>query len=332
MACSLALGLALGGCADDLDPASLLNTSRALAVRLTVTSDPADPPRTNPGPGDSVEVELLVGDPGEALPRTWAFVACVPLASSFGPPVCKDFDSAFGVFAETTLPTSMPYEPPRFTFTMPDAEALEGVGEVVALGVICSGGEVDFQGTLGYFEALAKGGAEGKPPACKNPALDGEIVIIQVPLRAGEINHAPVIDEIGMNGPPFTYDAPGDAPIFGCAGDPAAPRVRADVDTVALAVKPTEASRETYTVADDGAMASQSYIESLQIAYAATAGEMERTFGYIDPGEDLVDHVEWALPSPSSIPAEGLLVRFYFVMRDGRGGADWATRALCVVP
>jgi len=33
-----------------------------------------------------------------------------------------------------------------------------------------------------------------------------------------------------------------------------------------------------------------------------------------------------------SAPPEGLLVRFFFVARDFRGGSDWLERGVCVVP
>ncbi len=328
---ALAALVALGGCAEDLDPASLLTTSRVLAAKVHVTSDAADATRTNPGPGETVEVELVVGDPAEELARTWAFVACVPLATTFGPPICADFGSVLGTFAQTELPSAPPYDPPRFAFTLPDADALEDVSEVIAIGVICSGGKSDLDGVLAYFEALAEGNAQGRPPACEDPSHDGEIVVVQIPLLEGQANHAPVLGVVGLNGPPFDYVAPPTATDRGCLADDGVPRFAADVEKVLLTVSPPAESRETYTtISAEGE--SVSHTESLQIAYFATAGEMERSFGFIDPEEALNDTVEWTLPRASDVPPEGLLVRFHFVMRDGRGGADATTRALCVVP
>ncbi|HEY0463485.1 MAG TPA: hypothetical protein VGC79_04720, partial [Polyangiaceae bacterium] len=40
--------------------------------------------------------------------------------------------------------------------------------------------------------------------------------------------------------------------------------------------------------------------------------------------------VYWDAPAVSEAPPR--LVRFYFVVRDARGGEDFAQRALCVVP
>jgi hypothetical protein len=329
---ALAALLALGGCAEDLDPASLLTTSRVLAAKVHVTSDAADPTRTNPGPGETVEIELVVGDPAQELPRTWAFVACVPLATTFGPPICADFGSALGTFSQTELPDGPPYDPPRFEFTLPGAEALEDVSEVIAIGVICSGGTSDLAGVLAYFEALAEGNAQGRPPACEDPSHDGEIVVVQIPLLEGQVNHAPVIGVIGKEGPPFDYVAPPSATDRGCVADAAVPRVATDVDEILLTVSPPPSSRETYTTTGDADAEPVSHTESLEIAYFATAGEMERSFGFIDPDEALNDSVTWSPPKASEVPPEGLLVRFHFVMRDRRGGADATTRALCVVP
>jgi hypothetical protein len=47
---------------------------------------------------------------------------------------------------------------------------------------------------------------------------------------------------------------------------------------------------------------------------------------------DMPNRVELSWKAPGEVSADGQLVRFYFVARDPRGGADWAIRALCVTP
>ncbi|MBC7174228.1 MAG: hypothetical protein H5U40_17420, partial [Polyangiaceae bacterium] len=103
----------------------------------------------------------------------------------------------------------------------------------------------------------------------------------------------------------------------------ASPKIRLE-----LSVEP--GSAETFVeVGSDGV--ERTVTESLQITYVATAGEMDRTFGFIDPGENtIIDTVGWEPPLADEVPPEGLLVRFYFVVRDGRGGVDYLERALCV--
>jgi hypothetical protein len=70
--------------------------------------------------------------------------------------------------------------------------------------------------------------------------------------------------------------------------------------------------------------------ESLQVTGLATAGEMQRTFTFIDEADDVAD-VEW-LPPLEGTPADGTRVRFEFSMRDGRGGLDRVRRQVCVLP
>ena len=67
--------------------------------------------------------------------------------------------------------------------------------------------------------------------------------------------------------------------------------------------------------------------EVLLVSHHATAGELERQFGVLDDDET---------PSPFSWkPAElteRTTVRFYFGLRDQRGGADFLVRDVCVDP
>jgi hypothetical protein len=67
--------------------------------------------------------------------------------------------------------------------------------------------------------------------------------------------------------------------------------------------------------------------ETLQLSHFVTAGELERAFSVL-PGDEpgLRAKVSWKAPSAAT------LVRFFLVVRDLRGGSDWALRALCVAP
>jgi hypothetical protein len=71
--------------------------------------------------------------------------------------------------------------------------------------------------------------------------------------------------------------------------------------------------------------------ETITLSHYTTAGDLERAFSAVDitlPAPQVT--VTWT--APANVPADGQLVRFHFVLRDGRGGTDWTTRALCVVP
>jgi len=71
--------------------------------------------------------------------------------------------------------------------------------------------------------------------------------------------------------------------------------------------------------------------EELQLSHFSSDGRLDRPFSGLaaDSPESEV-RVSWR--APRSAPPEGELVRFWFVVRDLRGGSDFTTRALCVVP
>jgi hypothetical protein len=71
--------------------------------------------------------------------------------------------------------------------------------------------------------------------------------------------------------------------------------------------------------------------ESLLISHFASGGDLERAFSPVQPETpEIAADIAWTAPAVSD--AEGELVRFWFVVRDLRGGSDFAERALCVVP
>jgi hypothetical protein len=106
------------------------------------------------------------------------------------------------------------------------------------------------------------------------------------------------------------------------------PEARQGAEPLTIILRATGSSRESYdALVDDELMATR---ENLQVTSLATAGEMQRTFSFIEDGRDVVD-VEW-LPSLEGTPSDGERVRFEFAMRDGRGGMDRVRRQVCLLP
>jgi hypothetical protein len=71
--------------------------------------------------------------------------------------------------------------------------------------------------------------------------------------------------------------------------------------------------------------------EELRISHFSSLGELERPFSEILPEETAVSaSVGWK--PPKSAAPDGELVRFWFVVRDLRGGSDFTERALCLLP
>ncbi|MND08550.1 hypothetical protein D3C83_312490 [compost metagenome] len=61
----------------------------------------------------------------------------------------------------------------------------------------------------------------------------------------------------------------------------------------------------------------------------STRGDLDRVLSVIAKGEPLSVKSEWQEPDSIS---SGRVVRFWFVVRDLRGGVDWSIRTLCAVP
>jgi len=110
---------------------------------------------------------------------------------------------------------------------------------------------------------------------------------------------------------------------------PDLPVVKAGSGDQVVSVKLSNADREPLEKNSEFAPSH----ESLLLSHYSTAGELARSTsvieGEISPQEP-VAHVNWT--APTKAPAEGQPVRFYFVLRDGRGGAIWSRRVLCVTP
>jgi hypothetical protein len=97
-----------------------------------------------------------------------------------------------------------------------------------------------------------------------------------------------------------------------------------------------------YNAQVDGKTVLEHAREQLIIAHAVTdlGGKLERYFSEVPGLEDDAQaeiEVEYTPPGPKDDAAKGLtaggrLVRFYFLVRDERGGVDYTTRELCLLP
>ncbi len=313
------------GCSADLSPASLVDKTRAIAARVQVVGAPT---RANPNPGESVAIEVRVVGPGPRQPLQWLFVACVPDDVGSGPPICTsaeaiiepclDCESRVGLLAD-----------PVIQFAVPSESELEDATSIVAFGAVCAGGAVTSRAEFVSFFAQGQRGVR----ACEDPNDEGALLFVEVPLQQGEPdNTQPTIASVQFGGSPWDDVAASGAEVGQCAGT-AIRELPPGTGPIAVGLTAATQSRQAF----EDTVTGDERCEMLQISWLATSGEFDQSFGFIE-GDTCASGtasngsttVGW-LP-PETAPSDGILVRFHFVLRDGRGGTDWTERALCIVP
>ena len=296
-------------CGDPLKLPQLIEENRVLGARVEVD---AEPERASPALGETATVRWLVADPVERRPLSWAFSLCVAEAVSRGTPVCRSGPLAI---TESGAPR---LAEPTFPFTLPDTTELRDAPRIALLGVICAGGTAE----LGNPWDDTRCAGEGAQKTYVN--LDIRIA------REGETNQNPSLVDLavrfdGQEWPASDSTVLEQTDCQDVAGE--VPRVEPGSGEHLVRFEPAERDREPLVVSHP----LDPPLETLMFSHYATAGELERPYSVIDP-EDSVSPITVAWEAPDTAPAEGQLVRFYFVVRDLRGGADWTVRAASVQP
>jgi hypothetical protein len=247
------------------------------------------------------EPERASPAPGEAASVRWLVVAPEPdplLGWSLG--VCSAAPEGSGLpaCAEAPFAVASADEPvagePRLDFVVP---AETTATALAVLGSVCPGSAPD--------------GAGG----CSEPG--GTAVSFDFALAPGELNFNPSIEPEALSFDGAVWQAGSD-----CALVPSV----APSSGHAIALLLDEGDREPITPETSA----DPDREVLQASHFATGGELQRAFTIIQADQsDLGVSLEWKAPAAAP---EGGLIRFFFVVRDARGGSDWLERALCVTP
>lgn len=336
----------LVACSESFLPASAVTDFRVVGVKVEVQ---ADPDRANPSPNDDVVVTLLPIDRGAPasddplIPSLtpgllqWAFVPCIPLAITLGPPICRTpIEPCAGCIG---TPPEDPAATPVLAFQAPSQQELEDAEatSVLLQGVVCSNGtpsqDAILRFLMGESEDLVP--CQG-PPTIEGVPIEGRFVAASIPIEddPADPNLNPVLQNVLLSGaawpPPYDQGVPRTAPGTGCAADLAGlspaernahPQAGEGPSTIDLSV--TSDSLQTFMVGE------MEVTEEIQVSWLADGGGFERSFSFItDPARSIL--TQWQ-PFQSA-PEDGELVRFTFVIRDGRGGADWVERGLCILP
>lgn len=242
--------------------------------------------------------------------------------------------------------------PLRQLFEMPgDYRALEAgtklglapVPERLIQGVVCEYGEPIFKSEPPFFGCRYEVGSNANLP---NRAPIAEVFFYTVGVEvAGQTNHHPsfaVNDPIRRANLTGSTEAPTPAawtrePLpatcDGVATDGPLGSLVVDYGSKSTISVGVNAARETYGMPERK--------EVYQIEAFASYGELDRRFSIIDDldavlpdgsdGDKAVIEVEWE-HGAKPVPSKNTLVRFQFLIRDGRGGFVIDERWLCMCP
>jgi hypothetical protein len=301
VAAAVAVAVLATGCDNDLPAASRLERTRVLGARVRVAADPG---RADALPGEAAAVEWLLAGPRAPGALAWTFAVCDAVDGA-----CSDAAS---------MPASGTGAPVLAPFTAPATAPSDDVRGPLMLGAICEDGAP----TLDTATAL---------PACAAASTSANVARFAIPVAAAGAtpNHHPNLanDTLTLDAAPWT------SVPAGAAGDPC------DVTSGMPLVEAGAADRQLRVVTDGDdresfVTAGTTTLEALQLSSFATAGKLGGSYALIpssDARPDADFAAKWTPPARADVPATGLTVQFHFVVRDGRGGLDWAHRALCVV-
>lgn len=323
----------LAACSESFLPASAVVDLRVVGALVEVEGKPD---RANPDPGDTIQVSNLVIDRGHPPstepaplsppPLQWSLVPCVPEPTVLALPICRNVLPCEG--CEATPPEEL-LALPIVRFQVPSAAELEAAEatSVVLQGAICANGA---PAGLDAIIAFVTGETDVLEP-CEDPNNEGRFISVPILIEQNpaDPNLNPTIADITLDGkpwpPPFDQGVDRDIPDTGCASviddDSELPRPGGPVSIIELTA--TGDSFQEYTVGD------MTLTEEMQVSWLADGGGFEFSFSFITAPARTAT-IQWAPPSFAN--PGGSLVRFNFLMRDGRGGINWVDRGLCVLP
>jgi hypothetical protein len=306
------ISVSLLACGDPLVAPELIANTRVLAAR---TEAAGDVNRASVMPAEAASIRWLVATPNGPPSLGSSYSACIAESVSRGLPICAA--SPFAQFTSSEVSSSEP----RFDLTLPDADSLGTTPQVVVSAGFCSSG-VPINGTMGLDFATTRCPDASEPPLFATFELSAAL--------DGTTNANPDFSrvQIQFDGAQWPISNDEQALSAACASqDFTIPHVAAGgTNHEILLSVPSDMSEPLSQRSVHSASR-----ETLALAHFVTTGDLERAYSNVNVQTDpALVRVNWK--SPGSINTNGALVRFYFVLRDGRGGADYTQRALCVTP
>lgn len=319
------VGKGLLGCTGSFESATRIERTRVVATRSSVIGDAS---RAWPRPGETVRFDLLAVDPNGIANISWALVLCADRGSAFGVGGCAGSPLA--------LATQLDPQPstPFLEAALPSAAELGAVTTLRLSAIACPGASLrpDILPTTNGVDALLDPAAlqQACPVDERNRST---LVTATVSLQRDDLgNRRPLFqaDTLLLNGAPWpeleAFSGSEVDPVCSLNAQGTVPTASARRGAVYVrSIFPAD-QRDVYLPPNGAAMQR----ESLRVSHFADAGQFNSQFSFIE-GEADNSQVAW-IPPEVTTPAAITLVRFYFVVRDQRGGVDWTRRYLCLVP
>lgn len=252
----------------------------------------SDSTRAAIAPGETMRVTWLVGAPNGTGRLHWSYALCAPPEGTFPEPKCVGEIFAGGAGTTDGELTTMDLAAPA------NAGALT---ELQLLVAFCEGGAASLDAR--QFQATCAGGAQ--------PQLASTSV--RLAAKGPNSNPAIAADAVLFDGIPLSASDRG-----ACVSSPV--------------VAPGSIHKLGYRFhGDERENVPNGGVEKVLVSHVVTSGELDRQYSMLDPSEAAPKEVsvEWKAP-----PADdaGRLTEVFAVLRDGRGGAAFARRTLCVRP
>ena len=293
----LAALFVLAGCDDSLKSVSLIEETRVLGARVEVASDAT---RSSPEPGESASLRLFVAAPNEPFNVSYTLSVCPVSPVNSGAPTCAGAPFASTEQAEPGATA------PELDFQVPADLDLSRTPHGFASALVCPASPLN-QPEMGAASCADGAGTE---------------VNFEFDLGGPDSeNHSPSITAGALTLDGEAWLEPSAAAA--CPGD--LPSVTAgSKHTLAITLQDGDFEPLAQTTAIEPAR------ETLLVSQFSNAGKLDHAFLSLSADSPAMDRqVIWQAPASAESPA---LVRFYFVVRDARGGEDFTTRGACLVP
>lgn len=297
----------LSACGTDFDPPWLITSTRVLGVQSTVVGDAT---RSAPRPGERVRLNVASFAPDAETPAAYSLLVCLTGGTSFGglsPCAGAPLAAVESRGAAPSIEVDIP------------ANALETAAQYQLIGIVCERGEVDLDLAGATPEDLLR------TSFCTDESDPGEVFFFRSTLAEEEGNRLPEFEDgaVLLN----ESEWPEGNGTRSCSEGDGRPRVAA-AEEIEMGLEGfDDDDREVFRILRGDPVREIVQREALIFSAFATDGDLERQFSAIETDGETGIRVSWT--APDEVPSESL-VRFFFAVRDGRGGFSSVQRELCV--